>query len=181
MRPAESLIAPSLQIGEGEGEGFVGDRGVVDARAAAADQAAGFAVAGGEAGEREEAEGGHAVREIGRGGRVMVGRVSAASPVPRRARRAVSAALGGGVGAVGEGGRFGCEDFLGLVDVGTAQRFQPSDFGQRQVGEQAQEAADVGVLGVAPELPVIVGREAVGGEPDGAVRRFCPSSRRRRW
>jgi hypothetical protein len=47
---------------------------------------------------------------------------------------------------VGERGRFVGEDLLGGVDLGALERLEPGDFVQRQIGEQAQEAADVGVL-----------------------------------
>ena len=60
-----------------------------------------------------------------------------------------------------ERGRFGGQDLLGLVDLGAVQRLQPRDLIQRQVGEQPQEAADIGVFGVAPELPVIVRAQLV--------------------
>jgi hypothetical protein len=39
-------------------------------------------------------------------------------------------------------GRVG-EDLLGVVDLGALERFEPGDLVERQVGEQAQEAADV--------------------------------------
>ena len=39
-----------------------------------------------------------------------------------------------------------------------------------KVGEQLQEAPDVGVLRVPPELPVIVGAEQFVIEPDRALR-----------
>ena len=46
--------------------------------------------------------------------------------------------------------------------------FQARDLGQRQLGKKPQEAAHVGVVAVAPELPVIVRRELVGIQPIGA-------------
>ena len=33
------------------------------------------------------------------------------------------------------------------------------DLVERELGEQAQEAPDIGVFGVAPELPIFVGRQ----------------------
>ncbi len=66
---------------------------------------------------------------------------------------------GGGVG----------QRLLGGVDLGTLQRFQPGDLVERQVGEQLEKAAHVGILRVPPELPVVVGRQRVGVEPDGAL------------
>ena len=44
---------------------------------------------------------------------------------------------------------------------------------QRQRREELQEAADIGVLGVAPVLPEIVGRQHVGIEPHRARRRLA--------
>ena len=73
----------------------------------------------------------------------------------RRLRRFV-----GGGAAVEEGGRFGGEHLLGLVDLGAFEAFEAGDLVERQFGEQLQEAADVAVLGVPPELPVLVGRAA---------------------
>ena len=66
---------------------------------------------------------------------------------------------GGGIG----------QYFLGLVDLRALRCFQPGNLIQRQVGEQAHEAPDIGVLRVAPELPVIIGRERVGIEPHRAL------------
>ena len=48
------------------------------------------------------------------------------------------------------------------------QRFQPCDLRQRHVGEELEEAADVGVLGVAPVLPEIVGRQPRRVQPHRA-------------
>src|SRR3546814_7435114 len=65
------------------------------------------------------------------------------------------------------------EQLLRLVDLGAAQLLEPGDLVFRQVGEEAQEAADVAVLGVAPELPVVEVAEAVRAEPDGAGGRLA--------
>ncbi len=65
---------------------------------------------------------------------------------------------------------FGGENFLRDVDLRTRELFKPGDFGQRQVGEHAQEPPDIAVLGIAPKLPVVIGRKAVGIEPHGAAR-----------
>ena len=73
-----------------------------------------------------------------------------------KVRRAVSAACVGRGVAVGERRRLGGEDLLGLVDLRALQRLEPRDLVERQLGEELQEAADVGVLGVAPELPEVV-------------------------
>ncbi len=76
-------------------------------------------------------------------------------------------------GLVGKG-------LLGVVDLGALEAFQPADLVQRQVREQLQEAADVGVLGVAPELPIFVRAEAIGVEPDGALDGLAHLDARRR-
>ena len=76
----------------------------------------------------------------------------------------------GRVAAVQQRGASVASTFFASLISAPRQRFQPGDLGQRQVGEQAQEAADIGVLGVAPELPVVVGRQPLGVEPDRALR-----------
>ena len=65
-------------------------------------------------------------------------------------------------------GRLAGERLLGLVDLGAGQALEPADFVERQEREQFQEPADVGVVGVAPELPVVVRREHRRVEPDRA-------------
>ncbi len=60
------------------------------------------------------------------------------------------------------------EDLLSLVDLGILERGELGDLAHRQEREQLQEPLDVGVLGVAPELPVVVGRQVVLVEPHGA-------------
>ena len=62
------------------------------------------------------------------------------------------------------------EDLLRLVDLGAVERLQPGDLVERQLRIELQEAADVVVLDVTPELPVVVGREHIGVEPDRALR-----------
>ena len=74
---------------------------------------------------------------------------------------AVSLASRRGLAAVQHRGRLGRQHDLGLVDLRAVERFQPRDLVERQVGEQPQELADIGVGGVPPELPVIVGAELV--------------------
>ena len=46
--------------------------------------------------------------------------------------------------------------FLASLISAPAERREPGDLVHRQQGEQLQEALDVGILGVAPELPVVV-------------------------
>ena len=65
-------------------------------------------------------------------------------------------------------GRLVGEGLLRLVDLGPGQAFEPADFVERQQREQFEEPADIGVVGVAPELPVLVRREHGLIEPDGA-------------
>ena len=48
--------------------------------------------------------------------------------------------------------------------------FERVDLVERQIGEQFEEPADIGVGGVAPELPIIVGAQLVGVEPHRAAR-----------
>ena len=55
------------------------------------------------------------------------------------------------------------------------------DLVQRQVGEQSQEAPDIGIGRIPPELPIIIGAQLVGVEPHRALTPSCPSWRRRRW
>ena len=65
-------------------------------------------------------------------------------------------------------GDLGRQHLLGLVDLGALQVREPVDLRHRQRREQPQEAADVGVLGVAPVLPEVVGAQHVLVEPHGA-------------
>ena len=79
----------------------------------------------------------------------------------------------GGLAPMHQRGRLGRQGLLGLVDLRALQRAEPRDLVQRQEGEQLQEAHDVGVLGVAPILPVVIGRQQIGVEPDRARRRLA--------
>ena len=74
----------------------------------------------------------------------------------------------GRVPPVDQRGRFRGEPLLRLVEFGPGQAFQPADLIERQHREEPQEPTDVGILGVAPELPVIIGRQQVGLEPNRA-------------
>ena len=62
---------------------------------------------------------------------------------------------------------------LGAVDVGTLQGAQPVAFRQRQFGVKFQEPPDIGVGGVAPVLPELVGRIHFGVQPDRTALRFA--------
>ena len=68
-----------------------------------------------------------------------------------------------------QGGGLIGQHLLGLIDLGALQGLQLGDLAEGQVGEQLQEAAHVRVLGVAPELPVVVGAQAVGVQPHRAL------------
>ena len=158
-----------------DGPGLVVDDTVVDARTAAADQPPRFAVGSGEAGEAEQLEGRHAAGQQVARHRGLRQFAAAAAALEDGAR-----GLGGRLGrfpAVTQRRRLGCQDLLRLVDVAA---LQPLDLGEVELGEEAQKAADIGVLGIAPELPVFVGRQPLGIEPNGALRASCPSWRRRR-
>ena len=82
---------------------------------------------------------------------VKVGRSSLRAPCSNVAR-AAPAALLRFFAAVQQRGGFGGEHFLGVVDLGALQRFQARDFIERQVGEDLEEAADVGVLGCCASI-----------------------------
>ena len=79
----------------------------------------------------------------------------------------------GRLGAVAQTRRLGCQYFLRLVDLRVLQRLEPRNLLERQLGEHAQESPDVAILGVAPELPVIVGRQPLRTQPHGAARRLA--------
>ena len=68
-----------------------------------------------------------------------------------------------------QGGRLVGQHLLGVVDLGAFKPLQPRDLIHRQVGEQLQELDDVGVLGVAPHLPVVIRAQSVGVQPDRAA------------
>ena len=57
--------------------------------------------------------------------------------------------------SVRERGRSAREHFLRLVDLGTPELLQARNLVKWEIGEQAQEAADIRILRVAPELPII--------------------------
>ena len=62
---------------------------------------------------------------------------------------------GRGLGAVRQRRHRRRENFLGLVYFLAAQRFETANFIEREVGEESQEAADVGIFLVAPVLPIV--------------------------
>jgi len=75
--------------------------------------------------------------------------------------------------AMGQAGCSICQNFLGLVDFRSLHRFQTGNFGQINIREQAHEFADIPVIGISPELPVIIGTEPIGVEPDRTIHRFA--------
>ena len=79
-----------------------------------------------------------------------------------------------------QGGRLGREHFLRLVDVLTLERRKPRNLVERHHREQLEETRDVAVLGVAPVLPVVVGADQVGVEPNGAGSGLAHLGARRR-
>ena len=67
-----------------------------------------------------------------------------------------------------DGGCLGGQNLLRLVDLRAAERRETGDLVERQAGEDLEEAADVGVLGVPEVLPEVVRAEEVTVQPDGA-------------
>ena len=67
-----------------------------------------------------------------------------------------------------EDGRLGRQDLFRLVQLLALQLSETSDLVERKFGEQLEQAADVAIFAVAPELPVIVGAHRVRVEPDRA-------------
>ncbi|MCY1234948.1 hypothetical protein D9M72_475470 [compost metagenome] len=65
------------------------------------------------------------------------------------------------------------EALLDHVEVRAIGATQSFDLVERQIGEEFEKAHHIGILGVAPELPVVVGRQAVFVDPDGAGRRLA--------
>src|SRR5690606_40874406 len=72
--------------------------------------------------------------------------------------------------------RLGGEHLLRFVYLRTFQLFETCDLVERQFSEETKEAADIGIFGVSPILPVVIWREHLGIEPDGAgggLAHFC--------
>ena len=180
LPPGGQLDCPVPQRIGGDQLPFLGDRYIVDPGAAAPDQAPCLGVAGGKARDARTAGTPGCRPQVPRPAPLRWAMSRPPRPPRTRAarfRRRVAAC----VGTVREGSRLGRQNLLRLVDLGAAERFQAGDFRQRQIGEQAQEAADVAILGVAPELPVIVGGQAIRRSARSRPGRSCPSCRRRRW
>ena len=126
----------------GSGVGFHGrvlvvDLLIVELRTAAAHEAAGFTVAGGEAGAMEQGPHRHPRAEV-RGGNLDRRQIVADAALLERAACRLCGFFGGGA-AVQERGRFEGEHFLGVVDLSPGERFQLGDL----VGLAPQMAAAV--------------------------------------
>ena len=112
-------------------------------------------------------------------GTSTVGRLEPRPPSSNVVRAVAAASVGGGL-AVHQSGRGGGEHFFRFVDLGALERREALDLVERQHGEQFQKAGDVGVLGVAPILPVVVGAHLIGIEPHRAGRGLAHLGARRR-
>ena len=64
------------------------------------------------------------------------------------------------------GGRIGENDF-GVIALPPAQGFQPRDFINGQFAEQAQKTPDIGIIRIAPVLPILPGRRHLRIQPQG--------------
>ena len=152
---------------------------VVDPGAAALDQSARFAAAGRQPGAPEQVEGRDAALQVARRhfyDRQVIAQLSLFEGLARRFRRRL-----GGVLSVQHRGCRRRQHLLRLVDLGAFQNLEPGDLVERQLAEQAQESADIAILRIAPELPVVVGAESVGIEPDralGGLAHLGPGRRR---
>ena len=62
---------------------------------------------------------------------------------------------------------------LGLVQLHPLQRAELAHLIHRQLGKQRQEAFDVAIVHIAPELPEAVGRQAIGVQPHRTVGRLA--------
>ncbi len=83
-----------------------------------------------------------------------------------------------GVLAVRQGGGGIGQDHLRFVQLGALQGAQAAHLIHRQFAEQGEEATDVAIIAVAPELPEVERRQALGVEPYRTLRRLCPSCAR---
>jgi len=66
---------------------------------------------------------------------------------------------------VQERGRFRRQNLLGFVDLLAFEACQSANFRDRQYREQLEKARHIRVVGVAPVLPIRVGRHLLGAEP----------------
>ena len=153
-------------VGRGEQRLLVDHRLVVDAQAAALNLPARLAVGLDQPRLHERRQHADAACKF-RCASSTVGRPSAEAPCSNVCARGLGGRLGL-LAPVQQRRRLGRQRLLRLVDLGALQRGELGDLGQRQRRVELQEALDVGVLGVAPELPVVVGGQLLFVEPHGA-------------
>ncbi|CRQ69900.1 hypothetical protein PAERUG_E5_London_17_VIM_2_12_12_04074 [Pseudomonas aeruginosa] len=75
--------------------------------------------------------------------------------------------------AVRQGGGGIGQDHLRFVQLGALQGAQAAHLIHRQFAEQGEEATDVAIIAVAPELPEVERRQALGVEPYRTLRRLA--------
>ena len=75
----------------------------------------------------------------------------------------------GGVGTMAQDRRLIGQNDFSLIDFGALQHAQAVYLIHRQLGKQRKEAADIGILGVAPELPEMEWRQFFGIQPDRTI------------
>ena len=159
------------EIGQGDEVRLAGEGDAVDTSPAALDEAPGRAVAGGEAGAVQELESRNTSLQLG-ARHLHGGKLGADAAFLEGAARRLGDRRGRGL-AVKQFGYLVRQHLFRLVSLGSLEGLEPFDLGARQIGEQAQEAAHVGVLGIAPILPVIVSRKLLFVEPDRAFNRLA--------
>jgi len=64
------------------------------------------------------------------------------------------------------------KSFLDAIEFGSFGLSKLFYLVHEQVGEQLEEAYDIGIIGVTPELPVIVPRQTVIVQPQGSGGRL---------
>ena len=70
--------------------------------------------------------------------------------------------------AMDQSRRFGCQNLFRFVDFRAFELGKPFDLVERKHREQLQKARDIGVVGIAPILPIFVSADLIGIEPDRA-------------
>src|SRR5262249_32875547 len=166
--PAERELDDALrrEVTRAEHHFLVDDRNVVDLETAALDLPAGLTLRCDQADVNrgvEHAENGLKLAARNFDGRQRLGKRALLEGAPRGFGR-----LFRGGAAVQQRGRLGGQNFFRLVQLLPFQQRKTSDFVERKFGKQLEQAADIAVLAIAPELPVIVGTHGVRIEPDRA-------------
>ena len=118
--------------------------------------------------EAEELEGRHPTGQFV-AGHFGLRQFTAAAPALEDGARGLGRGLGG-FPAMAERRGFRRQHLLCLIDVAALQLLDPSKI---QFGEEAQKASDVVVFGIAPKLPIFIGRQPLGIEPDGTLSRLA--------